>query len=180
MEVYRYLQPRAKFIMEYYDTVAPAFEERKRKIDAGEKPYETPVWYDGDEPMFLQDWLDADLGLDVLGRSCVSMVSDSLKLYFQTWEKNLGLTWRSQKARDTYFKRGYLNGYRKAFTRIFNFPWEKCPADFAILEQATLARNRTEHPMRSPPWMSITMRHSSPSTRTRSLSKPARNSPPTT
>lgn len=37
MEVYRYLQLRTKFILEYYDTAAPAFEERKRKIDTGEK-----------------------------------------------------------------------------------------------------------------------------------------------
>lgn len=34
---------------------------------------------------------DADLGLDVLGRRCVSMVSDSLKLYFQAWEEKPGL-----------------------------------------------------------------------------------------
>jgi len=146
MDVYRYLQQRTKFVLEYYDTAAPAFIERKCQIEAGEEPYKTPSWYDDDEPMFLQDWLDADLGLDVLGRSCVSIVSDSLKLYFQTWEKNLGLKWRSKTAEKKCFEDGYLNGYRKAFTEVFNFPWERCPADFAILEQATLARNRTHHP----------------------------------
>jgi hypothetical protein len=145
MEINKFLQERTKFILGYYDTASAAFLEVKRKIEAGEAPYEPPYSEDP-EPPFLAEWLDAMTGLDVLGRTCIGMVSDSLKLYFLTWEKEFRITWNSQEEKKEYFSKGFVQGYKRTFADAFKFPFELCPVDFSVLEQSVLVRNLTHHP----------------------------------
>lgn len=44
------------------------------------------------------------------------------------------------------FRNGYLDGYRICFEAVLKQSWEDCPADLALVEQVTLARNRDQHP----------------------------------
>ncbi len=144
MDVLFFLNERTRFIRAFYETAAPPFEEILRKIEAGEPPYEPPYSEDG-EPPFLTEWQEADLGSKVLGQTCVSMLSEALKLYFQTWEAELGVRWEPGE-RERYFKRGFVQAYKRVLEELCGIPWDQCTADFDLLEQITLARNASQHP----------------------------------
>lgn len=148
MDVLWFLQERTKFIRRYYETAGAPFREIIRKIEAEEAPYEPPYSEDG-EPPFLTEWGDASTSLEILGATCISMLSESLKLYFSTWDRMLGAGCQKRFPDSFSAKKGkgFVNGYRDCFGAILNTDWSDCPADFAILEQIVLARNAAEHPV---------------------------------
>jgi hypothetical protein len=145
MDVLFFLKERTGFIRHYYETAAAPFCETICKIEALEAPFNNPPHGNEEEPPFLAEWIEADTGLEVLGRSCISMLSGSLQLYFRTWEDQLGVTWERGE-RKRAFEHGFLRGYRTCFGEILNLSWDDCPADFDFLEQVILARNRDQHP----------------------------------
>lgn len=144
MDVLWFLKERTKFIRNYYETAGAPFLETIRKIEAEEAPFEPPYSED-EEPAFLAEWGDADTSLEILGATCISMLSESLKLYFSTWEELLGA--KCQIHFPGSFKRkGFVTGYKDCFGAILKTDWSTCPADFAVLEQVVMARNAAEHP----------------------------------
>ena len=44
------------------------------------------------------------------------------------------------------FKEGFLHGYQACFAEALRISWDSCPANLAIVEQVTLARNLDQHP----------------------------------
>jgi hypothetical protein len=145
MDVLYFLKERTRFIRYVFDGATAQFSGTKQKIEREEPPFEPPYSEDG-EPPFLEEWLEAEEGFQVVGRLCVSMLSATLQLYFKTWEGELGLVWQSAAARKRAFEQGFVAGYRRAFGEVLNLSWDECPADFNVLEQIALARNRDQHP----------------------------------
>ena len=145
MDVLYFLQERMRFIWYFYENSAAPFLELKRKIEAEEAPFDNPPYDESGEPAFLNEWIEADEAVVVLGRSCITMVSSSLHLYFITWENELGIGWLPD-AHKGAFKKGYLHGYRTCFEEVLEQPWADCPADLELVEQIILARNRDQHP----------------------------------
>ena len=146
MDVLWFLKQRTTFIRRHYKTAGAPFREIIRKIDAEEEPYEPPHSED-EEPAFLQEWSEANTSLEILGATCVSMLSEAMKLYFLTWERELGV--ECQKGLPDEFSRkkgkGFVNGYKACFGHILKTDWKDCPADFALIEQIALARNDAQH-----------------------------------
>ncbi len=68
------------------------------------------------------------------------MLSASLKLFFETWERERQIPCVGRK------KKAVLWGYPDCFKRELQIDWSTCPADMAILEQVALARDRDQHP----------------------------------
>jgi hypothetical protein len=147
MDILYFLKERTRFIRSFYENASRPFRETMRKIEAHEEPFKPLYASEDSEPPFLQEWLEADEALEVLGRNCVSMLSESLKLYLTTWEAQF---WRDRpcaKCLGKIFREsGFLHGYRTCFGEVFKINWDECPADFSILEQITLARNADQHP----------------------------------
>jgi hypothetical protein len=75
MDVLYFLKDRTQFIRQYYETAAEPFLEIMRKIDTGESPFDDLRFYPEDEPPFQAEWSHANTSLEVLGRSCISMLS---------------------------------------------------------------------------------------------------------
>lgn len=142
MNVLFFLNRRIAFIRQIYVTASEAYIERKRKIEAGVEPFIPPYSEDG-EPPFLEEWLEADESLQVIGHMCVSMLSSSFHLYFKTWERQLGIPVDNSFKAD--FRKGWFNGYKAYFYRHFNVSFEKSPCDLKLLEELVLARNRVQH-----------------------------------
>jgi hypothetical protein len=143
MDVGYFLKERTKFIREYYAVAVMPFENIKSKIESGEQPWEPPYSEDG-EPPFQVEWSDADTSVQVVGCTCVTMLSESMKLYFQTWEELLGV--KCQRALAPLFKmQGFLAGYKECFREEAELNWDECPADLSIVEQIVLARNVAAH-----------------------------------
>ncbi len=107
------------------------------------EPYVLPYSENG-EPPFLVECMDAEQAIDKVGHACISMLSSSLHLFLKTWvsrlEDELGINFTVD-----FKKRGWFNGYREIFT-IMEFPLNECAANYDIVEQITLARNRVQHP----------------------------------
>lgn len=145
MDVLFFLKARTTFIRYFYETAGEPFREIKRKIEAGEPPFDHPPYSEDGEPAYLEEWLEAEEGLEVLGRTCLSMLSPSLQLYFKTWERELGIRWEKGE-RERAFKNGFLKGYQECFGGVLGLSWDECPANLDLIEQITLARNRDQHP----------------------------------
>ncbi|MGY2905243.1 hypothetical protein [Bradyrhizobium sp. URHC0002] len=143
MDVNWFLKKRTKFIRQYYVVAIAPFETIKSQIENGEEPYEPPYSEDG-EPPFQVEWSDADTSVQVVGRMCVVMLSESVKLYFQTWEELLGV--KCQLALTQLFKKkGFLAGYKECFRQVADLDWDECPADLSIIEEIVFARNVAAH-----------------------------------
>lgn len=135
---------RTRFIQHLYESGGQPFRETIRKIEAEEEPYIQPYSEDP-EPAFLTEWIEADEALEVLGRTCLSMLSPSLQLYFRTWERELGVQWEEDE-RKRAFKKGMIGGDRYYFEKILGVSWDDCSAELSLVEQITLARNLDQHP----------------------------------
>lgn len=142
MDVGYFLRDRIAFIRQFFDSASFSFSEKKRKIKAGEDPFVPPYSEDG-EPPFLDEWMEADESLQVLGYSCISMLAAAFHLYLKAWEAVLevpvGDSFKSE------FKNGWFNGYKAYFAVRFGVDFAKAPSDLAILEEIILARNRIQH-----------------------------------
>lgn len=144
MDVLSLLLDRTRLIRKFYELATPQLNEIRRKIKAGVEPYAS-LYTDDGEPPFLDEWVDASELLEVAGRTCVSMLSGSLQLYFMTWERELGITCGEGFAA-AFKKNGLIPGYKACLSERVGIDWNDCPADLAIIEQVVLARNRDQHP----------------------------------
>jgi len=144
MDILYFLKERTRLIRQYYEQAAEPFSDIIRKIETEEEPF-VPPYSEAPEPAFLAQWIEATELLEVTGRCCVSMLSASLQLYLQTWDRMLGL--QCKTGFKANFKRdGLVGGYRQCLAERLGLDWNTCPADFAIIEQVVLARNRDQHP----------------------------------
>jgi hypothetical protein len=89
--------------------------------------------------------MTARTALHVVGQTSVSLLSDALKLYFQTMQSRVIGFSPSKEAQAAAKRTGWVALYRDAFGLIFNTDWSDCPADFRIIEQVVLARNNSQH-----------------------------------
>lgn len=154
MDVHAFLQSRLAFLEQLYQTTSTPYIDRKRLIEAGQPPYE-PTNYEGEEPPFLAEWLEADQSLRVLGQMFISVLASSLQLYLKESLVNLRRRVRHQKMQglrsiDEYLKmfkkEGWLTGYQKYFMVQFGINFYDSGCDLNILEGLVLARNRSQHP----------------------------------
>lgn len=143
MDIRYFLGERLAFIEQLYVNSAAPFIERKRKIEAQEEPF-VPPYSEDPEPAFLSECLEAEESLQVIGRTCISMLSASFHLYFKTLERQLRRP--VDNSYSSVFKRGWFNGYKAYFQRQFNVSFESSPCNLSLLEELALARNRVQHP----------------------------------
>ena len=129
----------------FYETAAMPFETKIKAIEDGLPPFEKPLYSEDGEPAYLAEWIEATDALEVLGRTCLSMLSPSLQLYFRTWEKMLDVRWENGE-RKRAFKNGFVQGYIACFEEVLGISRQDCPADLGLIEQITLARNSDQHP----------------------------------
>lgn len=143
MDLAFFLKQRVEFIRQFYTISSAGFIERKRLIEAKEKPFVPPYSEDA-EPPFLEEWLKAEESLQVLGNMCISMLAAIFHLYFKEWESQTGIAVDDSLKAD--FKKGWLNGYRAYFAHHFQIRFEDSPTNLTLLEELVLARNKIQHP----------------------------------
>lgn len=95
MNVLYFLKECTRLIRQYYEQATKPFSETIRKIEAEGEPF-VPPYSEEPEPAFLAEWVKANELLEVTGRSCVSMLSASLQLYLNAWDRILGLQFKVQ------------------------------------------------------------------------------------
>jgi len=148
LEVLYFLRKRTAFISRFYRSCSAPFLETQKRIEENEEPFhDPPSGYDleSGEPPFLEEWMDADEGRDVLGQMCLSMLSSSLQLFLEEWviQRSLGHPRDDKEARK---QPGWLNQFRWYFRERLGLDWDTGPIKTSLLEQIVLARNNTQHP----------------------------------
>ncbi len=146
MDVVYFLKERTKFIRFYYDQTVIPFAEIKHQIENYLPPFDNPPYSEGPEPPYFDEWVDADTAIRIAGLSCVSLLSDSLKLYFRTLQRRIiGFSFPDKDSEKKAFKKGFVTAYTGILGAILDTDWSNCPADLKIIEQVVLARNRGQH-----------------------------------
>lgn len=143
MDIRFFFEQRLQFIRQFYINGSTQFEERKRKIDSHEEPFVPPYSEDG-EPPFLCEWLEADDSIQVLGSSCISMLSASLQVYFKEWHRRLG--YPEGLDIKAAFKNGWPNGYKLLYEAHGSENFDTAPINLGLIEELVLARNCIQHP----------------------------------
>lgn len=144
MDVRYFLTRRVNFIRQFYEMSSAPFIERKRQIEAEEEPF-VPPYSEDPEPAFLEEWLEAEESLQVVGRTCISMLAAVFHLYFKTWERQVGIPVDASLQAD-FKNNGWFNGYKAYFARHFRTRFEDSPTRLGVLEEIVLVRNRAQHP----------------------------------
>ena len=144
MDIHFFLRQRTDFIRRHYDVCVAAFDEQKRLIEAKEPPFHDQSDNEDGEPPYLAEWFDADASIQLVGISCVSLVSDALKLYLNLLQhRQLRFVFTEQEAKR--LKSQFVATYRDALGEIYVTDWSDAGIDFAVIEQVMLARNRGQH-----------------------------------
>jgi hypothetical protein len=145
MDARYFLKQRTSFIRFFYEESAAAFRNIQAKIEAGKSPFDDPPYSEDPEPPFLEEWMDAETGIEVLGQSCVALLSDTLKLYFNTLrERVIGFELSKDLLRLQH-EQGFVAANKVALGKILQTNWSDCPVRFDVIEQIVLARNRGQH-----------------------------------
>lgn len=108
----------------------------------------------------MDELLNADTAIDLVGCSCISLLSDTLKLYFNTLTKGVIGFWFSSYEECLFKKHGVVTGYKAALGEILDTDSSDCPAKFDVTEQIVLARNLAQHG--SVPASFLVMHHPDP------------------
>ena len=143
MDATYFLKRRTRFIRYLYTEGAKPFTEIQQRIENSLPPYDDPPYGEDPEPPYLEDWMEAGTARDVLAMSCLSLLSDTLKLYFETLRSRvIGFSFTQ---REKEFREGFVAAYKAVLGEILETDWRDCPADLALIEQVVLARNRGQH-----------------------------------
>jgi hypothetical protein len=144
MDATYFLKNRTQFIRTFYTRGVEPFIAVKHAIEEERPPFHDPPYSQDPEPAYLTEWLEADTAVKLLGLSCVSLLSDTLKLYFQTLERRvISFDFKDRKKA---FRLGFVAAYVGVLGPILQTDWSDCPADLAVIEQIVLARNEGQHP----------------------------------
>ena len=139
-----FLNQRLAFLRQLHQAAIAQYVERKRLIDAEEEPFTPKYEDDSGEPSYLEEYLEAEESIQVLGRACASMLAATLKVYLETWQKLVNAPIDSEV--DAMFKKNWLTGYQAYFAKHAGVEFAKCPVNLQLLEELVLARNRVQHP----------------------------------
>jgi hypothetical protein len=145
MDLLHFLRERVRFVRYLYEATIPAFAETKRKIEAGEEPFvDRRCCEDADEPAFLAEWKDADLAIDVIGMTCLSMLQTAFRSFLKEYIKQVGgqklLEGVSRIRKGSWFAK-----YRAFFKEELGVDWAASGVDLGFLEQMILTRNDFHH-----------------------------------
>jgi hypothetical protein len=144
MDASYFLKRRTKFIRYLYTESTRPFGEIQQRIDNSLPPYDDPPYSEDPEPSFLEDWMDAATARDVQAMACISLLSDTLKLYFETLRSRV-IGFSFNESTKHVFRDGFVPAYRAVLGEILETDWRDCPADLALIEQVVLARNCGQH-----------------------------------
>lgn len=144
MDIRYFFEQRLAFIKQLYLNGSAPFDERKRKIENEEEPFIPPYSEDG-EPPFISEWIEADASIQVLGSSCLSMLSAALHLYLTEWHRLLGAP-PGPSLKSTFRNKGWPNGYKAFYEAHGSDSFDSGPFDFDLIVELVLARNNIQHP----------------------------------
>jgi hypothetical protein len=137
MQRFKILQDKLEFICWFFDLTIAPFVEIKRKIEAGEDPYQYSISPDDTERPFVMEGMDAHYAIQLQGQLCLNLLQRSLREY-------LDETVKISLPDAPCTKGNWFLNYKKWFLAK-GVDWSASPADLSLIEEMTLARNNVQH-----------------------------------
>ena len=145
MDILYLLQRRITFLRTFYDRASHPFAEIQRQINNQEPPFDTPPANDSEEPAYLEEWQDAEEGLEMLGQMCLTFLSTSLKLYLhETTQELHHIVDDRLDPISNAPKRGFLK-YEHWFRRL-HVLFDYAPVSVELIREIIETRNLIQHP----------------------------------
>ena len=144
MDIDYFLKSRTKFIKYFYESSSSVYISIKGDIENAKEPYIPKYYPEQDEPAYLEEWLEADMGLDTVSQTSISMLSSALHLFMKSWFDRLKKD-HEMKFEFNFKEKGWFKEYIRV-VRDLEFPLDECGVSMEVLEQIVLARNRVQHP----------------------------------
>jgi hypothetical protein len=158
MDVLWFLKRRITFVRGFYEQASKPFLETMEKIHKEEPPFDNPPYSEDPEPPFLEEWQDAEEGVEFLGQSCVSFVATSVKLYLAESEREFRRMWGGifPFPNVQIGEEGVVSGY-EAWFRSLGIDFRASGAYVEIIRELVATRNLAQHPQ-SIGFMNLTQR----------------------
>lgn len=144
MDIEYLVKEKTGYMEWFYKTSVEPFNKIKKAIDEEKEPYVPTLGEETDEPPFLEEWIKAENGAQIVGHACISMLAETLKLYLKLWKRRLeyerGESFDATTNKDNWPVR--------VLKKLEELGWDvsSCPADTSIMEQIVLCRNCIQHP----------------------------------
>lgn len=148
MDLSHFLRERTALIRLFYEKGRLPFDQMQKDIEDEVPPWEPPPFNpetDDPEPPFVAEYMQAEHARELIGLFAVSLLSDTLKLYFEELMDDLGIEFKTDKDRKETFKSGWVEGYRQILETVMGEAYASCPVQFDLIEQVVLARNDFAH-----------------------------------
>lgn len=144
MDILAGLRGKLRFVERHYAAASEPFRETKRKIQAGEYPFEPPS-IDPEtatdfEPPFLEEWQDATESLNIEGQAALKLVQSALHKFLDSFVQTYKIPLPPKKKNESWFER-----YKIHFRDGYGIDWDMAPVPVSELEEVNLARNDSEH-----------------------------------
>lgn len=141
-----FLNARLNVIEYFHANTTAAFEEVKRKIEAGEPPYvDRRHPEDGDdEPAFIEEWEKADAAMKISGAACLDTLQSTLHEYLNQYMDQIGSKQVIPRLKKMG-KQGWFRNYQEFFSKFLHIDWTASGADLDLIEQVILTRNDFAH-----------------------------------
>ena len=152
MNIEYLVKEKTNYIKWFYKTAVEPFSKIKEAVEKEKEPYVPPSG-EADEPPFLEEWIKAEYGVQIIGHTCISILSGILKLYLELWKER----WEDggrRRPSDAATNKDDWTAINKKYwpARVLKKLEElgcdvsSCPVDTSIMEQIVLCRNRIQHP----------------------------------
>ena len=146
MDILYFLRRRTAFTRSFYERASHPFADIQRQIERQEPPFDNPPLDESGEPAYLAEWQDAEEGLEMLGQMCLTLLSNSLKLYLDETTQKLSRTLGDDFNRllNCHHQRGFPK-YEHRFRRL-DIDFKHAPVDLALIREIVETRNLIQHP----------------------------------
>jgi hypothetical protein len=148
MDLSYFMRERTALIRLFHGRGRLPFEQMQRDIEEEVPPWEPPSVdpesYDG-EPAFVEEFMQAEHVKELVGLFAVSMLADTLKSYFDEFQRDMGISFPTEKARQACFNEGWVEGNRRIIQEVMGDAYATCDVRFDLIEQVVLARNDFTH-----------------------------------
>ncbi len=152
MDILWFLSQRLNFASILYDEASAPFREKMRKIETEEEPFvdtREPFYQDVSEPAFLEEFLEANRAIEILGYSCLLIIHASLQVFLKELvTERLHMKGDSgdisTKLKATGGK-NWFDSYRLLFLKELGVDWNTGPTKLTDIEQINLTRDDLIH-----------------------------------
>lgn len=142
MDYLALLQMRIQFLERFHGVACAPFEEKMRKINESEEPYDPNLEEDGSF-RFTEEMDDAQHSVDIVRFTCLTLLAGAFQFFLYQRLDSLDSDWRSKVGK----KGNWFRKVEEYCRETHGIDFAAAGVDLDFIEQVILARNDFAHPL---------------------------------